>query len=737
MAEKSGFIETFAGWVAGKRSKWLVLSFWIVVVLCLNMLFPQANSQVNDGADSFQQSNMYTEASEMLESEFPNEKGSPALIVWHQSQGLGDSALEQIRSLYGSLAESPLPDQQMIPPLHELPAQALAKQRSEDGTSLITPIFFDKGADAEKIKQNLEQLSKSADSIFSTNPFTSGMESSELVARITGPAGIIVDATSLFSSGDFSLTIATFLFVLIVLLIIYRSPILALIPLVGVGFAYGIISPLMGWLGSNGWIVFDSQGVSIMTVLLFGAGTDYCLFLISRYRHYLKEERSVRKALALAVSDKSGAIAMSGLTTTTALLLLLLASFGPIHRFSIPFVLAISIVALSSLTLVPALLAILGRASFFPFIPRTEAMEVERAEKKGKSAPKPHQDKPSLGERFSTFVVKRAKLITILTSIVLIVLASFALQIKYTYDTLSSFPEDMPSREGFALIEQAFQPGQLAPLKLIVDSEGNNLSLQEELNQLPMTANVSEPAQGQENENIVVYDVELNMNPYSNHAMDALPDLRASVENMLSSAGIADPQDNIWMAGQTAEQAKIRDASNRDAFILVPSILLVIALLVLLYLRSLTAMAYLMATVVVSYFSALGLGWIIIKYILGADAIQGFIPLYTFIFLGALGVDYNLFLKSSIWKKARHMPLKEAIKQGAAETGPVINSAGIILAGTFAVLATLPIQILVHFGLITAIGVLIDTFIVRPFLVPAITAWMGKKAFWPGKYEPQ
>jgi len=230
--------------------------------------------------------------------------------------------------------------------------------------------------------------------------------------------------------------------------------------------------------------------------------------------------------------------------------------------------------------------------------------------------------------------------------------------------------------------------------------------------------------------------VELIMNPYSNEAMDVLPEIRSVMESALSSVGITDANQRVWIAGQTAEQFDTRATSNRDAYILVPLIIIIIAILVLIYLRSITAMIYLMATVIVSYFSALGLGWIVIHYLMGADAIQGFIPLYAFIFLGALGVDYNIFMKSSIWKKARFMPLNQAIKEGASETGSVINSAGIILAGTFAVLATLPIQILVHFGLITAIGVLIDTFIVRPFLVPAITAWFGKRAFWPGEYKP-
>jgi RND superfamily putative drug exporter len=162
-------------------------------------------------------------------------------------------------------------------------------------------------------------------------------------------------------------------------------------------------------------------------------------------------------------------------------------------------------------------------------------------------------------------------------------------------------------------------------------------------------------------------------------------------------------------------------------------VIVLIALLLLAYLRSFVAMLYLIATVVLSFGSALGLGWLVLHYVMGADAIAGAIPLYAFVFLVALGEDYNIFMISSIWKKRKQMPIKEAIREGVTETGGVITSAGLILAGTFAVLATLPIQVLLQFGLITAIGVLLDTFIVRPFLVPAITTVLGRAAFWPGK----
>jgi RND superfamily putative drug exporter len=175
--------------------------------------------------------------------------------------------------------------------------------------------------------------------------------------------------------------------------------------------------------------------------------------------------------------------------------------------------------------------------------------------------------------------------------------------------------------------------------------------------------------------------------------------------------------------------------SDKDDSIIVPLIIIFISLLLLAYLRSIVAMLYLVGTVILSYSAALGLGWLIIHNIMGADAIQGAIPLYAFVFLVALGEDYNIFMISSIWQKKKHMPLKQAIKEGVSETSGVITSAGIILAATFAVLATLPIQVLVQFGIITALGVLLDTFIVRPFLVPAITTVLGRFAFWPSKAE--
>lgn len=721
----------YGKWVAGKKTKWITVLVWVILAVVLNLIWPAVGEQENNNAANLKENEPSVIAQMVADREFPNDSGIPALIVIHKESGLGTEDLTKLQELTLQLEENPVPHQTAVIPLHKLPPQALSAQLSEDGSTLVLPVFFEDEADAEELGQGLDGIKSSMTSIFGTNPFDTEIDSGdELSARVTGPAGISVDATGLFENADVSLLIGTVLLVLIFLLLIYRSPLLAVIPIVAVGFAYIVTSPILGYLAKQGVITVDSQSISIMTVLLFGAGTDYCLFIISKFRQILWNEEDKRKALFQAITSSSGAIAMSGFTVVISLFALLLAEYGAYERFAVPFSLSILIMFIASLTLVPAFLAIFGRASFYPFVPRTTEMQAERARKKGKPVPAPRKKKESW---IGNVVTKRPWTVIVSTIVVLGILASFSPQIKYTYDLLSSFPEDVPSREGFTLIGEQFSEGELAPVQLMLDTEGKDTDVKSRLEALDYVSVVSEPEEGSVNSDILAYQVELAMNPYSIEAMHHIPDLRSEAETALESAGVDASGDKVWISGQTATQYDTELAGKHDSRLIIPVVVGLISLLLLLYLRSLVAMVYLVATVILSYFSALGLGWLIIHYGLGADAIQGAIPLYSFVFLVALGEDYNIFMISSIWQKSKTMPLKQAIKEGVGETSSVITSAGLILAGTFAVLATLPIQVLVQFGIITAIGVLLDTFIVRPFLVPAITMVLGEVAFWPGK----
>jgi putative drug exporter of the RND superfamily len=727
------WIENYGNAVSGKKGRWIVLLAWLVLAAVLNVTLPQANSQKNEMAPNLAEETWSEQANKIAEKEFPASSGTPALLTWYRASGITDNDLSLIQQYTKEVTENPVSSQDTIVPFYQFPIPVLKEQLSKDGTTLILPLSFKKGEDKEKIAEGIKQLKDKSASIFSTDPTKAKIkDANKLVLRVTGPAGIAQDATELFSQGDLSLLLGTVAIVLVLLLVIYRSPILAFIPLLGVGIAYGVISPILGGIGKAGWVVFDSQALSIMTVLLFGAGTDYCLFLISRFRSYLEVEKDKRAAMIRSLKGSSGAIAMSGLTVVFSLLVLLLSKYGAIHRFAIPFSVSILIMMIASLTLIPALLSIFGRVSFFPLIPRTIEMQEERARKKGKSIPVKRK-KEGFGLKLGDFIIKRPKLLMTATILFLGVFALFSTKIQYTYDTLSSFPKDMPSREGFDLIAEHFNPGELAPVQVILQTDGKESSVKTGVEKLPYVAHVSGPNQGAQDQNIVSYNVELDVNPYSNEAMDYIPDLRKKVESIMKNDGIADSSKKVWIGGQTAVQFDTRQTTTDDAFVIIPIVIGIIALLLLVYLRSITSMLYLIGTVLLSYFSALGLGWVALHYLFDVDAIQGFIPLYSFVFIVALGEDYNIFMISSIWKKSKEMPLLQAIKEGVAESGAVITSAGLILAGTFAILTTLPIQVLVHFGTITAIGVLLDTFIVRPLLVPALTVLLGKWAFWPSK----
>lgn len=477
---------------AGKNTQWITLSVWILITLLLSFTLPQVNSTKEPNPKNLPETAMSQQAEALMKKEFPNNAGNPLLVVWYRDGGLQSQDYKLIQDVYKELKASPLKEQSTLPPFDTIPEQVLSKSASKDGTSFVTPVFFNKSAGTDILKGNLEDLRKIVNSKVEEDPFKQKISESGLHVRLSGPVGIQTDAVSLFSQADVKLLVATVLLVLVLLILLYRSPILAILPLLVVGFAYGIISPTLGFLADHGWIKVDAQAISIMTVLLFGAGTDYCLFLISRYREYLLEEESKYKALQLAIKSSGGAIIMSALTVVLGLGTLLLAHYGAFHRFAVPFSVAVFIMGIAALTILPALLLIFGRTAFFPFIPRTSSMNEEYAKKK-KKVVKVKKSKGAFSKKLGDVVVRRPWTIIMLTVFVLGGLASFVPRIQYTYDLLESFPKDMPSREGFTIISDHFSAGELAPVKVVVDTKGKELPIKQELEKFSFVKIVKEP----------------------------------------------------------------------------------------------------------------------------------------------------------------------------------------------------------------------------------------------------
>ncbi|MDQ0208773.1 MMPL family transporter [Alkalicoccobacillus murimartini] len=721
------FITQASRAIVGKKGRWITLGIWVALIVALQLLLPASGDYTDDTTEPLPDDQPSIIAADIMQEYFPSSDGLPGLITWYREDGIQEEDLAAIQELSASLTEDELNAQEAVVPYQDIPYPALQEMISEDGTTFIQTILFQSNVSSDETKEGLTQLTERVNDQLNENPFESSLDSDELVARVTGPAGISVDATELFENADVSLLIGTVVLVLVFLLLIYRSPILPFIPLLAVGAAYAVATPILGWMAKSGIISYDSQGIAIMTVLLFGAGTDYCLFLIARFRLFLYEEQNRLKAIRLALTDTAGVIGISGLTVVSALMALLISQYGTIHNFAVPFGLSIFVMMISSITLVPALLSMIGRMAFYPFVPRTEEMEHKRAKKKNKKVKIHKQSR--FWHRIGDFAAQKPIRTIVITLVLLVGSSLFVTQVQYSYDTLSSFPEDTPSREGFALISDAFGSGDLAPVQVVFDTGGEDVDLTEELGELGGVYNVEEPEVSEVDDHLVMYQLELTENPYSNEAMDDLEAIQANVADLKDQYNL----NEVWIGGQTAEQVDQRSIIETDEFKIIALVVVIISILLLIYLRSITAMIYLVGTVLVSYTSALGLGWVILHYGFDVPSISALIPIYAFVFIAALGEDYNIFMISNIWEKKRKLPLKPAIREGVGQSGGVITSAGVILAGTFAVLTTLPIQVLVQFGLITAIGVLLDTFIVRPLLVPAITSLLGKWAFWPSK----
>ncbi|MFF5994120.1 MMPL family transporter [Lysinibacillus sp. KU-BSD001] len=724
-------LERWGEMMGGKKSRWVVLALWVAFAVILATVFPQVNNVENYSGADLPEDVMSMKANAIIDEEFSSDAGLPLLIVWYKEAGLDRTDLQHIQSLYAQLNDKPLVDQQLVPPYHQMPTEALMGSLSENGQSIVTPIFFAADVDTDILKENYDEIRRITEEITGVNPYdTDSLAEDGLHARFSGPAGIVVDATKLFESADFQLMAATVIIILVILLVIYRSPILAVIPLVVVSIAYLVVSPILGYMAESGWIDKDAQAVSIMVVLLFGAGTDYCLFLITKYRDMLLEEENKFLALAKAVRESTGAIVMSGLTVVIGLATLGLSDYGAFQRFAVPFSLGVLLTGFAVITLLPAVLAILGRGAFWPFVPRTPDMAKAVAEQKKKPYKEPKQNHRFM-RAVGDFATNNSWIVILLTGAILLGLAYASTTIKYSYDLLSSFPEDLGSREGFALIEENFSAGELAPVKVIVDTEGKDINIGEQLAALPYVALVDDVQIGQYNSNYQLYEVDLNKNPYSKEAMDDVQQMKEDLKSIMGDVALGDA--NFWIGGETSTQIDTSDVQSRDEAVVEPIMIIIIFLVLLLYLRAFITSLHLMVAVIVSFFAALGAGWLIMTGVLGHEAMASSIPLYSFVFIIALGNDYNIFMISDIWKnRKRGLGHTEAIASGVASTGAVITSAGLILAGTFTVLATLPIQLLVQFGLVTAIGVLLDTFIVRPLLVPALITVFGRLSYWPG-----
>lgn len=785
------------------RGRWLVLAVWLIAAALLGTVAPKLATIYDNRASQSIGDQESVRAATLVQREFPQQNGVPAIIVLSDSHGLTVQDTKTSQQISCWLVSEQQRAQLACPTTFTYPQrpanigavisptvvpQASSQLISADNTTMtiITTIAVPNG-DSLHLQQNINAI----------RAYTDTLQSAGLQVKVTGPGGILADLVEIFASTDVKLLLTTVLLVLVLLIVIYRSPLLALLPLIGVGWALTIVQGILGFAGQAHLFPISQQATAIMDVLLFGAGTDYTIFIVARYREELLREPDRVLALQATMRGVGEAITSSAGTVIVTLLTLTLAILGLYSSLGLVMAIAVVVMLLAGLTLIPALLSVLGRAAFWPFIPKTLTAEALH-----------HQEtQPAKGfwSILARFVARRPWFAVISSTIVLTVLAFGYLGVPEVYNSLTDLKKPTPATEGYAILARHFAPGTLAPFTVVVHfTQGGDAyselvaldQITQAVAQAPHVARVTGPTRpdgnpptiapatlqqdfaqlppnltaalrsGQGNANggtgnggppggssdpriiglyaatiptvsddhsTVLLQVTLDTDPYSIPALDAMKPIRAAAQHAATQAGLPESAVTLQLTGVTPQLADTRTVSDRDTMLVVPLVLVLVAIILGILLRSLVAPLYLLAAVTLNFFAALGATAFIMTHFTGDEGMAYATPLYTFIFLVALGADYTIFLMSRVREEAAKRGLIEGTQVALSRTGGVITSAGLILAGTFLVLTTLPLRTLSSFGIAVALGVLLDTFLVRGLLVPGMVIILGRANWWPGK----
>ncbi|MDN3019869.1 MMPL family transporter [Paenibacillus sp. BSR1-1] len=719
-------LQSLVKFSSSKRGAKVVLFIWIAAVILLSTLAPSSKQySVSSKEGSVKNDTPSAIADQIIKQQFPSKEGLTGILVFHRAEKINDKDRQKIIEVSQWLSSTKKPSKiESSLPFHQFPKLLQDQMFSKDGTTLLLNFTLKEGTDSKDANEIIKAM----------NDKLKQLKLGSLQTEITGPAGISSDTISIFKNADFVLMLGTILLIFVLLLVIYRSPLLALTPLIIAAIVYQTVDRVLGFAGKQDWFVLDSSAISIMLVLLFAVLTDYSLFIFSRYREELKNYSSKYSAMEEAIHHVSEPILFSGGTVLLSVLTLFATVFMPYNHFAPVFSVAIVFILIAGLTLIPSIFALMGRKAFWPFIPSTD-----------------EKTKAGFWNKVSKQVMKHPAVITAILLIVLLAGALNTTSIQYSFNIMKSFPEELSSRQGFELLEKHYPAGQLAPVTVILTSDESMVldekflksvkTLEENLKAVNGVDSISQELTDAnlkdrtklpdgfigENKRTFKLQLILKDNPYDKGALKTVQKLRNQTGKILSESGLATNSYHLHFAGQTAEQLDIRAMNQRDTIILFSLVTVLITFMLALQTRSILLPLLMMATILLSFAATLGFGWIFFHNILGFDSISYRLPVYAFVFMVALGVDYNIMLVSRIKEEALKFSWNQAVGNGVALTGGVISSAGIILAATFAVLMTQPLQELFLFGVTMALGVLMDTFLVRGMLLPSILLLVKKQ----------
>lgn len=666
--------------LTSRRGAWISLGLTVVLMTMLFGIFGSAKAPSNAGQAPV--GSEATRVSELLE-EFPDADRQSVLVVATRDDG-GDLAGSDLAAL-----------DDLIPVLSAQAADDVSGPAvSDDGRAavLITPITV--GAD------NTE----TADVVGDLRADLADVAPDGITLEVTGGPAFGADVAAAFDGADFTLLLVTILIVAILLIVTYRSPILWLIPLVVIALADGLAGRVTAAAGSAWGFGFDA---GIISVLVFGAGANYALLLISRYREELQHTDDDRSALSAAWRKSVPAILASNVTVVLALVTLLFATIPMTRGLGIPAAIGLLIALAAVLFVLPPFLAVCGRRVFWPFVPR----------------PGQTRGQTSAWRSIASRVSKRPVVSLVAGAALLVVMATGLFGTSVGLDQLEKFRVQSESVTGLETLSDHFPPGEAQPIYIIADSAAADdvVSVASEVEGVVR----AHPAGVTDDGDLTKIMVTSEYSPATEESLDQIVALRDAVDPLEGA--------NASVGGAVATELDARTGNENDLLLVAPLVLGVSFLVLLLLLRSLVAPLLLLAVNVVSAVAAIGAGAWLSRIVLGQQALDLQVPILSFLFLVALGIDYTIFLVHRAREESARHGTRAGIVEAVAHTGGVITSAGIVLAAVFAALGVLPLVTLGQLGLIVGVGVLVDTLVVLTIVVPAIFTLGGDRMWWPGK----
>lgn len=577
---------------------------------------------------------------------------------------------------------------------------------SDDGTTALLALPLDVLEDAGEQAERADELREIANA-----GLPNGLE-----ALLTGAEGFAVDIAAVFEGADFTLLLTTVIVVAVLLLVTYRSPWLWLVPLVVVGTADGLAGVVATRVSALFGIALDASVTGILSVLVFGAGTNYALLLIARYRDELRVFEDRHEAMARALRGAGPAIIASGGTVVLSLLTLVFAELAGNRALGIACATGVVIAMIFATVVLPAALVQFGRGLFWPYIPRVGS---EGSMNRG------------LWRGLGVRVARKPAVVATIGVLLLGALALGGTQLRVGLAQTEQFTAVPEAVVGQELIADAFSAGSGSPVVVIAEAD----AAERVAEIADDTDGVESVTVGETDGEITQLSVVLDAAAETPESFATVEALRAAFADLVGTSVDGDAIDDAvaLVGGLDAQSLDVRDAQERDQALVIPLILGLVFLVLVILLRALVAPLLLLATVVASFFASLGASWLLFDSLFGFPAVDTNVVLFSFLFLVALGVDYNIFLVTRAREEAFTHGTREGMIRALAATGGVITSAGILLAAVFAVLGVLPLITLTQIGIIVCIGVLLDTLLVRTVIVPALAFLTGERFWWPGR----